>query len=174
MVLWASLCFHQCTCPADLHPLPLAVDNADFTEQSSLGIRVGFNRTCSRISCCSSIVTSLFSSVPNASLITSFLRSNLSAPCGVILRHPSSRTLQRSALGLRPCVVFDRTAPRAFNSGSEFVDVFLGDSFPLNSCSLKLQWKNWDRVHSDFWSVHCSSANLTPTRGHEPLDHDQR
>ena len=31
-----------------------------------------------------------------ASLTTSFLRSNISALCGVILRHPSTRTLQRS------------------------------------------------------------------------------
>ena len=28
----------------------------------------------------------------------------------------------------------------------------------LDSCSLKWQWRNWDRVHSKFWSVHCPSA----------------
>ena len=29
---------------------------------------------------------------------------------------------------------------------------------PLNSCFLKRQWRNWDRAHSSFWSVHCPSA----------------
>ena len=38
----------------------------------------------------------LRTSSANASLITSFLRSNLSAPCGVFLRHSSIRNLQRS------------------------------------------------------------------------------
>ena len=58
-------------------------------------------------------------------------------------------------MGLCPLVVFDRIATRASNGGSEFVDVLLGDSFPLDSCSLEWQRKDWDRIHSDFWSVHC-------------------
>ena len=61
-------------------------------------------------------------------------------------------------MGLRPLVAFAYVATWACNSGSEFFDVLLGDDFPLNWCSLKWQWKNWDRVHSNFWSVHCPSA----------------
>ena len=58
-------------------------------------------------------------------------------------------------MGLCPFVVPDRSATWASNRGFEFVSVLLGDSFPLDSCSLKWQQKDWDRVHSNFWSVHC-------------------
>ena len=62
----------------------------------------------------------------NASLITSLLRSNVSATSGVNLRHSSIRTLQRSEWACLHGV-----ATWAF----EFVDVILGDSFHLVSCS---------------------------------------
>ena len=53
-------------------------------------------------------------------------------------------------MGLHPFVVFDCVATEASNSGSEFVDVLLGDAFPLNSCSFKWQWRNWDRGPLEF------------------------
>ena len=61
-------------------------------------------------------------------------------------------------MGLCPFVVFDCMATETSNSGSEFVDVLLGDSFPLDSCSFTRQWRDWDRVHLNFCSVHCPSA----------------
>ena len=55
-------------------------------------------------------------------------------------------------------VVFDCVATGASNDSSEFVDVLLGESLPLNSCSIKWQRKDFDRVHSNFWPVHFLSA----------------
>ena len=52
-------------------------------------------------------------------------------------------------MGLRPFVVFDCIVTWASDSGSEFICVLLGHS---------AQWRNWTRVDSDFWSVHCPSA----------------
>ena len=48
-----------------------------------------------------------------------------------------------SCMSLRPFVVFDcvATGHGASQSGS-----------------FKWQWRDWDRVHSNFWSVHCPSA----------------
>ena len=61
-------------------------------------------------------------------------------------------------MGLCPSAVFDYIATWASNGGSEFVLVLLGDPFPRNSCSFKGQWKNWNRIRSNIWSVHCPSA----------------
>ena len=56
-------------------------------------------------------------------------------------------------MGLSPFVVFDRVATKTSNSGSDFFDVLLGDSVPQDSYFVKWQWRDWDRVHSNFWSV---------------------
>ena len=55
-------------------------------------------------------------------------------------------------------VVPDRIAAWASNRGSELVNVLLSDSFPLDSCFLKRQRRDWNGVHSNFWSVHCPPA----------------
>ena len=120
-MLW----FHQCPFPTGLHcilhsvsvtlrcPLPLAVDDADFIRNLLVGFGSGSiglplkPRAADAAGSGSSIAAAvlylilfLFSplciSSANASLTTSLLRSSLSAPCGVIMRHSSIRTLQRS------------------------------------------------------------------------------
>ena len=47
---------------------------------------------------------------------------------------------------------FSLLAAWASNRGSELVDVLLGDSLPLYSCTLG---RDWNGVHLSFWSVHC-------------------
>ena len=69
-------------------------------------------------------------------------------------------------MGLRPVVVFDCVETWTSNSGTELFDVLPGDSFPLDSCSFKWQWPDWDRIHSDFWSVYCPSDVLTASLSH--------
>ena len=100
----------------------------------------------------------LCNSAADASSFTSLLRSNLSAPCGLTLRHSSIRNLQRSEWACALFVVFECVDTCASNSGPEFVDVLLGDSFSLDSCSFKWQWRDWNWVHLNFWSVHCPPA----------------
>ena len=87
----------------------------------------------------------------NAPWITSFLRSNLSAPCGVILRHPSIRTLQRPEWA---CTLSLSLIALQHGHPTEAPNV------PVSGlvCSFKWQWKNWNRIRSNFWSVHCPSA----------------
>ena len=51
-----------------------------------------------------------------------------------------------------------------FGRGSELINVFLGDSLPLDSCSLKWQWRNWDGIHPNFWSVNCPFSVCHPPR----------
>ena len=63
-------------------------------------------------------------------------------------------------MGLRPFLVFDCVATWASNSGSELFDVLLGDSSLVDSCSFIWQWQDWDRIHSDFWSVCCPACRL--------------
>ena len=98
----------------------------------------------------------------NAWLITSLHRSNLSAPCGVVLKHSSFRTLQRSEWDCALFVV-DCVETGISNSASEFLDVLLGDSFTMDSCSFEWQWRDWDRVHSNFCSVYLPSVSLRGT-----------
>ena len=100
----------------------------------------------------------LRTSSASASLITSFLRSNLSAPCGVVARHSSIRTLQQSEWACALFVVVDSVATWASDRGSKLINVLLGESLPLDSCSFKWQWRDWNWVHSNIWSVHCPSA----------------
>ena len=42
--------------------------------------------------------------------------------------------------------------------GSEFVSALFCDSFLLDSSSCKWQWRNWNGVHSNFWSALCPLA----------------
>ena len=95
----------------------------------------------------------LRTSSANASLITSSLRSNLSAPCGVFLRHSSIRFLHRSECAC--ALLLSLIAAWASNRGSELVNVLLGDSLPLNACSLERQRRDRNGVHSNFWPVNC-------------------
>ena len=91
-------------------PLPLAVNDADIMSNLLFGLdsgSIGFS-LCSGAADSASgtaavalsllffLYSALCTSSASASLITSFLRSNLSAPCGVVLRHFSTRALQRS------------------------------------------------------------------------------
>ena len=46
--------------------------------------------------------------------------------------------------------------------GSEFVSALFCDSFLLDSSSCKWQWRNWNGVHSNFWSAHCPLAVCQP------------
>ena len=65
---------------------------------------------------------------------------------------------------LRSFVIFDGVAALASDRGSELINVFLGDSLPLNSCSLKRQRRDWDGIHPDFWSVNCPCSVGHPPR----------
>ena len=62
-----------------------------------------------------------------------FFDPTLSAPFGEVLRYSSIRVLQR------PFVSLIALQPGHPNRGSELVNVLLGDSLPLDSCSLKRQ-----------------------------------
>ena len=80
-------------------PLPLAVNDADFTSSLLFGsvlVLLILFLALLLWPCHFSSSPALRTSSASASLITSFLRSNLSAPCGVVLRHSSIRVLQRS------------------------------------------------------------------------------
>ena len=55
-------------------------------------------------------------------------------------------------------VVLDRLATCASCSGSELVNVLLCDSFHHNSSSFKWHWRDWNWVHSNFWSAQCPSV----------------
>ena len=81
----------------------------------------------------------LCTSSASASLITSFLRSYFSAPCGVVLRHSSIRFLQRSEWS---CGLFNLGIQSWLRIRQ---CLLLGDSSPLGSCSLKWQWRDSDR-----------------------------
>ena len=156
-------------------PLPLAADDADFMTNVFLGFGSGsiefslnsrdvdaanFGAGAASVTLLllSFLCSPLCITSANASLNTSLVRSNLSAPCGVLLRHSSIRTLQQSKWACALFDVFDSVATRASNSDSELVDVLLGDSLPLDSCSFTWQWRDWNWVHSNIWSVHCPSA----------------
>ena len=121
-------------------------------QQSPLRIRfcsVGF---FSRFRCCSfcfktaTLSLSLLSSLLFPSylfgqrldhLISSI--QTLSAPCGVVLGHSSIRILQRSECA---CALL----LSLISNSSNFL---LGDSLPLDSCSLKRQRRDWRGVHSN-------------------------
>ena len=91
-------------------PLPLAVVDADFMSSLLFGFGSGsiassldsgaadsVSGTCTvALSLLFLLCSPLGTSSATASLITSFHRSNLSAPCGVVLMHSSIRVLQRS------------------------------------------------------------------------------
>ena len=87
-------------------PLPLAVNDASFMSRFASG-SIGFSHgsgAADSVSGTAAVALSLLfflcsplrTSSASASLITSFPRSNLSAPCGVVLRHSSIRILQRT------------------------------------------------------------------------------
>ena len=92
------------------YPLPLTVNDADSTSSllfgfacGSIGVSLGSGAADSVLGTATVALSLLFflcsplrTSSASASLITSFLRSNLSAPRGVVLRHASIRILQRS------------------------------------------------------------------------------
>ena len=101
------------------------------------------------------LCSSLCNSAADASSFTSLLRSNLSAPCGLTLRHSSIRFLQRSEWAYALFVVFECVC--ASNSGPHS-SMFCLVIFPLDSCSFKWQWWDWNWVHLNFWSVHCPPA----------------
>ena len=49
--------------------------------------------------------------------------------------------------------------------------MLIGDYFPLDSCSCKKQWRDWDRVYSKFLSAHCPSAvSHSPRYSNSVLD----
>ena len=55
----------------------------------------------------------------------------------------------------------ERSSPYHYgkkNGGSELVDVLLGDSFLLKSCSCKWQWRDGHWMYKNFWHVHCPPA----------------
>ena len=145
-------------------PLPLTVNDADFMSNLLFGFASVQQELLSvltllvllvliqALSLLCFLCSPLCTSSASASLITSFLRSNLSAPRGVVLRHSSILILQRSEW---TCALLLSLIALPSHGGSEFVDVLLGDSFPLDSCSLEWQRRDWDRIHSDLWSVHC-------------------
>ena len=63
------------------------------------------------------LCSSLCNSAAYASSFTLLLRSNLSAPCGLTLRHSSIRILQRSEWACALFVVFECVDTCASNSG---------------------------------------------------------
>ena len=142
-------------------PLPPAVDDADVTDNLLFGF--GSGSTGLSLKSCAAVVSSLFffpllPSPAPPQRKPSLLRSNLSAPCGVTLKHSLIRTLPRS-------VVFECHATGASNSGPELVDVLLGDSFPLNSCSFKWQWRDWDLGPLELPVCPLSICRLSLSRG---------
>ena len=88
----------------------------------------------------------LCSSSANASFLTTFFRSNLSAPCGAILRNSSIRSRQRSEW---VCARF--LSMFALHPGHSTVDPNSSSGFVL----LHLALLDWDWVDSNFWSNHC-------------------
>ena len=146
-------------------PLPLAVNDADFMSSllfgfasGSIGFSLGSGAADSVSGTATVALSLLFylcsplrTSSASASLITSFPRSNLSAPCGVVLRHSSIRILQRSE-----CACALLLSLIALQPGH--------DSLPLDSCSLEGQRRDWNGVHLNFWPVHCPLSIRHPPR----------
>ena len=135
-------------------PLPLGADDAVF--MSSLFLRFGSGSIGFSLDSCdvdaanvgtgaADVTVRFFSflwshlciSSANVSLITSLLRSNLSAPCEVILRHSSIRTLQRSEWAcalLLSLMALQLGHPTVAPNDSVCCLVIL---FPLDSCNCK-------------------------------------
>ena len=129
-------------------PGQLAADNADFMNSYFLGfgsVSIGFSLdTCdvdtANLPAGAAAVTTLLLSflcsplcisTTFASLITSLLRSNLSAPCGVTLRHSSTRTLQRCEWACALLLSLIASQPGHPTVAPELFNVLLADSFPL-------------------------------------------
>ena len=154
--------------------LPLAANDAEFTSHLLLGFgsdsiglslesragdaNVGAGAAVVTLLLLSFLCSPLCTSSANVSLITSLLRSYLYAPCGVILRHSSLRTLQRSewvcALALSLVALQPKHPIVAPNSSMPCLVIL---SLWIRALSHG-NGRNWDRVHSTFWSVHCPSA----------------
>ena len=67
--------------------------------------------------------------------------------------------------GLCPFVVLDCTATWASNRGSEIVNVWLGDSFPLDSCSLKMATEGVGRGPVELPLCPLSTPRLSFSKG---------
>ena len=155
-----------CTCC----PLPLA-DDAEFIilflgfESNSICISLN-TRDVDAADCVAGAAVDVLSapflysllrnSSASASFITSPFCSLWSDPEAFFDSH--SATI---AVSLCAFPVLDRVAPRTTHSGSEFINVLLCDSFPLDARSCKWRW--WSTRISGLFTVHPPSVNLQRT-----------
>ena len=97
------------------------------------------------------LYSALHTSSASASLITSFLRSSLSAPCGEVLMHLSIRSLQRCECAcalLLSLIALQPSHPT------------VAPNFSMSCLRLRMAVEEWNRIFSNFWFVHYTPVTL--------------